>query len=142
MNGGGEPQSSASFPIALLRHEHADGAAHFDLLVANCAPTNPDAVTVPTYRLARRPDLLAPHCTIGIEPIALHRERYLTLSQAVALDHGRGTVTPLRQGSVVQTSHGDLRIRWNDGELQRWRIERDDADWTLSVLAEHSEQPQ
>ncbi|MSR41635.1 MAG: hypothetical protein EXS10_07010 [Phycisphaerales bacterium] len=120
--------------MAILRHEQEDGTAHFDLLIATSALSDPDAASVPTYRVSRRPDLLRAQTCVGIEPAPLHRERYLTLTQSVVLDQGRGSVTPLRHGRATPNASGEVEILWKDGSSQTLRIARDGAEWTLTVV--------
>ncbi len=136
------PASSPQrFPVALLRHELQDGSAHFDLLIADRVPTDPDAATVPTYRVARRPDLVPAHTSMGVERIPLHRERYLALTRSAVLSEGRGTVSPLRRGSSTPKVDGTLEIIWEDGALQCLRVDQDGSEWTITVLASESRRP-
>ena len=128
-----------SFPAALLLHRQADGGSHFDLLIADRVPSEPDAATVPTSRIAHRPDLLPAQTTVGLERLPLHRERYLTISEPVVLDRDRGTVSLLRRGSAEACADGEYQVQWDDCASQRIRIECENMDCTLTVLSNGTE---
>jgi len=133
------PADAAIAPVglvAVLRHETPEGLAHHDLLIALGEPPADEDRTVPCWRVAVRPDLAAPDSRLALERIADHRGLYLRLAEPRRLDRGRGTVTPLRRGTVVASAReadgGErLVIRWRDGGEARWRL----VGGALEILA-------
>jgi hypothetical protein len=84
--------------MAILRHETPDGAAHFDLLLADSASVPDDARTVPTWRCERDPFTLAPGERTRAEAIAPHRGFYLRLEGAHVPEGARGRVRSVHRG--------------------------------------------
>lgn len=93
--------------MAILRHETPDGAAHFDLLLADSASVPNDARTVPTWRCEHDPFMLAPGERTRVEAIAPHRGFYLRLEGEHVLDGARGRVRSVHRGWHV--AHGAWR---------------------------------
>jgi len=96
--------SADALPMAILRHETPDGAAHFDLLLANSASVPDDARTVPTWRCEHDPFTLAPGERTRVEAIAPHRGFYLHLEGEHVLGGARGRVRSVHRGWHV--AHG------------------------------------
>jgi hypothetical protein len=84
--------------MAILRHETPDGAAHFDLLLAETPQVDDEARAVPTWRCDRDPFTLRPGERARIERIDLHRGLYLRLDHVCTLSGARGSVRPVRRG--------------------------------------------
>lgn len=127
---------NSSVPIALLRHDLADGSAHVDLMVATPgAPIGDDDRTVACWRCPVRPDESASAAQV-IERIDDHRGWYLRLTQPSDLSGNRGRVLPLRAGRCERRdSEGGvlyLAITWEDGGRNAWSVTRIDArTWLL-----------
>ena len=109
-----------ALPMAILRHETPDGAAHFDLLLADMAGVPDDARTVPTWRCERDPFTLEPGERMRVEAIAPHRGFYLHLEGEHVLDGARGRVRSVHRGwhsmhgawkRLHDPRHGDAAIR-------------------------------
>lgn len=126
------PDASVPLPplglVAVLRHETPTGEFHHDLLVHRGEPPADEDRTVACWRIPVRPDLAAAGSVVPVERIADHRGLYLRLAEPRRLDRGRGTVTPLRRGTItgVHTSADgseSLTVDWRDGGRSAWRIE-------------------
>lgn len=126
------PRPTAALPplglVAVLRHETASGEFHHDLLVHRGEPPTDEDRTVACWRVPVRPDLAAAGSVVPIERIADHRGFYLRLTEPRRLDRGRGTVTPLRRGTVTGVHVAadgaeSLTVEWRDGGRSAWRID-------------------
>lgn len=122
--------------VAVLRHEPAAGEPHHDLLVHRGEPPADEDRVVPCWRVPVRPDLAAAGTVLPVERIADHRGLYLRLVEPRRLDRGRGTVTPLRRGTITAVHAAadgteSITVDWNDGGRSAWRIE----GGRLAVLA-------
>lgn len=113
--------------VAVLRHEPATGEPHHDLLVHRGEPPADEDRVVACWRVPVRPDLAAAGSVIPVERISDHRGLYLRLAEPRRLDRGRGTVTPLRRGTIsaVQVAPDgaeSITVDWRDGGRSAWRI--------------------
>lgn len=114
--------------VAVLRHEASAGEAHHDLLVHRGEPPADEDRVVPCWRVPVRPDLAAAGTVLPVERIADHRGLYLRLAEPRRLDRGRGTVTPLRKGTisavhVAADGAESITVDWRDGGRSAWRID-------------------
>jgi hypothetical protein len=110
--------------MAILRHETPDGAAHFDLLLAETPRVPDDARVVPTWRCDRDPLALGKDQRARIEPIAPHRGFYLRLDRAHELSDARGRVHPVRRGWHAAADATTRVLCGDDGWRARVRFER------------------
>lgn len=122
--------------VAVLRHEPVGGEAHHDLLIHRGDPPADEDRTVPCWRIPIRPDLAAAGSVVPVERISDHRGLYLRLAAPRRLDRGRGTVTPLRRGTigavhVAADGAESITVDWRDGGRSAWRIDGE----RLTVLA-------
>lgn len=115
-----------ALPMAILRHETPDGAAHFDLLLADSARVPDDARTVPTWRCERDPFTLAPGERTRVTAIAPHRGFYLRLEGEHVLEGARGRVRGEHRGwhsalgawkRLHDPRHGHATIRFEGDAL-------------------------
>ena len=116
--------------VAVLRHEPAIGEAHHDLLVHQGEPPADEDRVVPCWRVPVRPDLAAAGSVVPAERISDHRGLYLRLTELRRLDRGRGTVVPLRRGTITAVHVAadgaeSVTVEWTDGGRSAWRIEAD-----------------
>jgi hypothetical protein len=114
--------------VAVLRHEPATGEPHHDLLIHRGEPPADEDRVVACWRVPVRPDLAAAGTVVPVERIADHRGLYLRLSEARRLDRGRGTVTPLRRGTisavhVAADGAESITVDWRDGGRSAWKID-------------------
>ena len=133
---------------ALLRHEPRDAPPHFDWLVEVAIPT-PDSLRgegdrVPTFRLPARLDTLDAGAAVAVERIPDHRRLYAELAEPRELSEGRGLVTPLGRGSIVEFKSMlepvgfEATIAWHREPpiRQRLRLTRATDDrWMVEILA-------
>ena len=83
---------------------------------------------MPCWRVPVRPDLAAAGTVVPVERIADHRGLYLRLAEVRRLERGRGTVTPLRRGTITAVhlaSDGaeSITVDWRYGGRSAWRID-------------------
>lgn len=111
-----------SLPLAtvLLRHELPDGSWHVDWMFAQDRAAEDRLIT---FRLPRRLDELAAGESIQAERLEDHRAAYLEYQGPVS--GGRGSVSRLRSGQIVQMRHRTgllelkrqpawiVRVRWS-----------------------------
>ncbi len=141
-------KTDAAAITAVLHHEPRDAPPHFDWLIDVAIPT-PDSLRgegdrVPTFRLPARLDTLDAGAAVAAERIPDHRRLYVELAEPRELSEGRGLVTPLGRGSIVEfksmlePAGFEATIAWHREPpiRQRLRLTRATDDrWMVEILA-------
>ena len=120
---------------SLLNHlpEPAQGLeAHFDWLLET-APSDPSQRAVPTWRVGKRIDQMAPGAKSTLQRIGLHRGAWLELEEPTELSGGRGRVLPCNQGRIQASDFSKnelwtVTILWNDDSEGHYLIQDPDLE--------------